>query len=99
MIEYYLFSVLSLFLQGSFGMFYPQYHLIISLLSLELMLLSISINFVVFSILIDDLAGQIYALFILAIAAAETAIGLAILVSFYRLRGGISIELISIIKS
>ena len=63
------------------------------------MLLAININFVVFSIVLDDLLGQIYAIAILAIAAAETSIGLALLVIYYRLRGGISIDLITLIKS
>jgi len=74
-------------------------HLIIILISLELMLLAININFVLFSVLLDDLLGQIYALALLALAAAETSIGLALLVIYYRLRGGISIDLITLIKS
>lgn len=80
-------------------MLLTQQHLIIILLSLELMLLSVNINFVIFSVLNDDMAGQIYAIMLLAIAAAETAIGLALLVVYYRLRGGISIDLISLLKS
>jgi len=63
------------------------------------MLLSININFVVYSVLLDDILGQIYAIMLLAIAAAETAIGLAILVIYYRLRGGISIDLMCLLKS
>jgi len=80
-------------------MFLSRKHLIIVLISLELMLLSININFVVYSILLDDILGQIYAIMLLAIAAAETAIGLAILVIYYRLRGGISIDLMCLLKS
>lgn len=80
-------------------MFLSRKHLIIILISLELMLLAVNINFIIFSVLLDDLLGQIYAILMLAIAAAETAIGLAILVIYYRLRGGISIDLVSLLKS
>ena len=61
-------------------------------MSVELMLLSINLNFVIFSIHLDDLLGQIFALFVLVIAAAESAIGLAILVVYYRVRGTIALE-------
>lgn len=90
---------LLLFLTGCFGMFLSRKHFIIILISLELMLLAININFVTFSIILDDMTGQVYAIAILAIAAAETSIGLALLVIYYRLRGGIAIDLISLIKS
>lgn len=89
----------TLFVIGCFGMFLSRKHLLIILISLELMLLSININLVLFSVLLDDLLGQIYALAILSVAAAETAIGLALLVIYYRLRGGISIDLVNLIKS
>jgi NADH-quinone oxidoreductase subunit K len=95
----FLFFALGLFIIGAFGMFLSRKHLIIILISLELMLLAVNINFIVFSVLLDDLLGQIYAILMLAIAAAETAIGLAILVIYYRLRGGISIDLVSLLKS
>jgi len=62
-------------------------------------LLSINMNFIVFSLFLDDLVGQLYALLILTVAAAETSIGLAIVVVYYRLRGGISIDLINLLKS
>lgn len=80
-------------------MFLERKNIIIILISLELILLSANINFVFFSILLDDLLGQIFALLILTVGAAETAIGLAILIIYYRLRGGISIDLISSLKS
>jgi NADH-quinone oxidoreductase subunit K len=67
-------------------------------LSIELIFLAINYNFVVFSIFLDDLLGQFYVLSILAISAAEAAIGLAILVIFFRLRGGISLDLINVLK-
>ena len=67
-------------------------------MSIELMLLAININFVVFSVYLDDITGQIFALFVLTIAAAESAIGLAILVVYYRIKGIISINFINSIK-
>ena len=67
-------------------------------MSIELMLLAININFVIFSVYLDDITGQVFALFILTIAAAESAIGLAILVVYYRIRGIISINFINSIK-
>lgn len=97
--ELFLLFSLILFIIGCFGMFLSRKHLIIVLISLELMLLSININFIVYSVLLDDILGQIYAIMLLAIAAAETAIGLAILVIYYRLRGGISIDLMCLLKS
>jgi len=87
-----------IFLIGSFGMFLSRKHVIIILISLELILLSVNINFIVFSIYLDDLLGQIYALMVLTVAAAESALGLAILIIYYRLRGGISIDLINLLK-
>jgi len=95
----YLFLSTSLFLIGTFGMFISRKHVIVILISLELVLLSSNINFVISSVFLDDILGQIYALLILTVAAAESALGLAILIVYYRLRGGISIDLISLLKS
>ena len=67
-------------------------------MSIEIMLLAINLNFIFFSIYIDDIMGQIFSLYILTVAAAESAIGLAILVVYYRLRGVISIDNISLLK-
>jgi NADH-quinone oxidoreductase subunit K len=67
-------------------------------LSLELIFLAVNFNFVVFSVFLDDLMGQYYVLAILVVAAAESSIGLSILVIFYRIRGGISIDLINLLK-
>ena len=67
-------------------------------MSIELMLLAINFNFIIFSIYLDDVVGQIFALFILTVAAAESSIGLAILVIYYRLKGVISINVINYIK-
>lgn len=80
-------------------MFFSRKHIIIILLSLELILLSVDINFCIFSVFLDDLLGQLFALLVVTVAAAESSIGLAILIIYYRLRGGISIDLISLLKS
>jgi NADH-quinone oxidoreductase subunit K len=94
------FLVLSiiLFLIGILGIFLIKKNIIIILMSIELMLLAININFIIFSIYINDITGQIFGLFILTVAAAESAIGLAILVIYYRIKGIISINFINSIK-
>lgn len=94
----YIYLSIILFVIGSMGMFLFRKNIINILISLELILLSINFNFIVFSCYLDDLLGQLYALFILTLAAAESSIGLAIIVIYYRLRGGISIDLISLLK-
>ena len=73
-------------------------NIIIMLMSIELMLLAVNFNFIIFSVFLDDVVGQIFAFFILTIAAAESAIGLAILVIYYRVRGTVSIEYINLLK-
>ncbi len=87
-----------LFLLGLWGIIAVRKNIIIILMSIELMLLSINLNFIVFSIFLDDIMGQFFALLILTVAAAEAAIGLAILIVYYRIRGIISIDFISSIK-
>ena len=77
---------------GVIGIFLNRKNIIIILMSIELILASVNINFVVFSSYLGDLVGQVFAMFILTVAAAEAAIGLAILVCFYRLRNSIFIE-------
>jgi NADH-quinone oxidoreductase subunit K len=69
------------------------------LMSIELMLLAVNFNFIIFSFFLDDIVGQIFALFVLTVAAAESAIGLAILVVYYRIRGTVSIEYINLLKN
>ena len=86
------------FLIGIWGIFLLKKNIIIILLSIELILLSINLNFIIFSNLLDDFSGQIFAVFILTVAAAESAIGLAILVVYYRIKGIISINYINSIK-
>lgn len=97
MLGYLLLSLL-IFIIGSLGMFLFRKHIINILISLELLLLSINMNFIMFSCFLDDFLGQIYALLVLTVAAAETSIGLAIIIVYYRLRGGISIDLINLLK-
>lgn len=87
-----------LFLIGIIGIFLIKKNIIIILMSIELMLLSINLNFILFSIYLEDITGQIFALFILTVAAAESAIGLAILVVYYRIKGLVSINFINSIK-
>ena len=91
-IEHFLIVSASLFVIGVFGIFLNRKNVIIILMSIELILASVNINFVVFSSYLGDLVGQVFAMFILTVAAAEAAIGLAILVCFYRLRHSIFIE-------
>lgn len=93
-----LFLAVILFALGMWGIFLTRKNIIIVLISIELMLLAVNLNFIVFSVLLDDIMGQVYALLILTVAAAESAIGLAILVAYYRLNGIIQIDLISAIK-
>ena len=90
----YLFVAMVLFLLGLSGIFLNRKNIIILLMSIELMLLSINFNFIIFSIFLDDILGQLFALLVLTVAAAESAIGLAILVIYYRVRGTIAIEFI-----
>ena len=94
----FLILLLLLFLIGIWGIFLLKKNIIIILMSIELILLSINLNFIIFSLLLDDISGQIFALFILTVAAAESAIGLAILVVYYRIKGIISINYINSIK-
>ena len=84
-----------LFTVGVFGIFLNRKNMIVILMSIELMLLAVNINFIAFSAELGDLAGQVFAMFILTVAAAEAAIGLAILVVFFRNKGSIAVEDIS----
>ena len=86
-LPHYLAVAAILFTIGVFGIFVNRKNIIIILMSIELILLSVNINFVAFSAYLNDMAGQIMAMFILTVAAAEAAIGLAILVTIYRNRG------------
>jgi NADH-quinone oxidoreductase subunit K len=87
-----------LFTIGVFGIFLNRKNVIIILMSIELMLLAVNINLVAFSAYLNDLVGQVFALFVLTVAAAEAAIGLAILVVYFRNRGSIAVEDINLMK-
>nr|YP_009237687.1 NADH dehydrogenase subunit 4L [Trachydiscus minutus]AML60696.1 NADH dehydrogenase subunit 4L [Trachydiscus minutus] len=90
--EQYLILSTILFFIGLFGIVLNRKNILVILMSIELMLLAINVNFIIFSNSIDDIIGQLFALLVLTVAAAESAIGLAILVIYYRLRGNIFIE-------
>ena len=89
---HYLTVAAILFTLGIFGIFLNRKNVIIILMSIELMLLAINLNLVAFSAHLGDLAGQVFAMFVLTVAAAEAAIGLAILVVYFRNRGSIEVE-------
>jgi NADH-quinone oxidoreductase subunit K len=95
---HYLTVAALLFALGIFGIFLNRKNVIVILMSVELMLLAVNINLVAFSASLGDLAGQIFVMFILTVAAAEAAIGLAIVVVYFRNRGSIEVEDISVMK-
>ena len=97
-LPHYLAVAAILFTIGVFGIFVNRKNIIIILMSIELILLSVNINFVAFSAYLNDMAGQIMAMFIRTVAAAEAAIGLAILVTFFRNRGDIAVDDASMMK-
>lgn len=97
-LEHYLILAAILFTIGAAGIFINRKNVITLLMSIELMLLAVNINFVAFSAFLHDLVGQIFTLFILTVAAAEAAIGLAILVVYYRNRGNIEVDDINLMK-
>ncbi|MCC2644458.1 MAG: nad4L [Burkholderiales bacterium] len=94
----YLYFIIILFILGISGTFLNRKNIIIMLMSIELMLLAVNLNFIIFSIYLDDEIGQLFALFILTVAAAESAIGLAILVVLYYVRGTIAVHFMNLIK-
>ncbi len=95
---HYLTVAAMLFTLGIFGIFLNRKNVIIILMSIELILLAVNINLVAFSTYLGDMVGQVFALFVMTVAAAEAAIGLAILVAFYRNRGTIDVEDVSTMK-
>ncbi|MGD1935860.1 MAG: NADH-quinone oxidoreductase subunit NuoK [Candidatus Phaeomarinobacter sp.] len=95
---HYLTVAALLFTLGIFGIFLNRKNIIIILMSVELMLLAVNINLVAFSTQLGDLVGQIFAMIILTVAAAEAAIGLAILVVYFRNRGSIAVEDVNLMK-
>jgi NADH-quinone oxidoreductase subunit K len=95
---HYLTVAAILFVTGIFGIFVNRKNVIVILMSIELMLLAVNINLVAFSAFLGDLVGQVFALLVLTVAAAEAAIGLAILVTFFRVRGSIHVDDVSIMR-
>ena len=97
-LEHYLILGAIIFTIGIIGIFLNRKNLIVILMCIELLLLAVNINLVSFSIFLNDLNGQIFTLFILTVAAAEAAIGLAIIVLYYRNSGSIRVEDINTLK-
>ena len=95
---HYLTLAAIIFTIGIIGIFLNRKNVIIILMSIELILLAVNINLVSFSIYLQDLVGQVFAMFILTVAAAEAAVGLAIIVIYYKNKGSINIEQISSLK-
>jgi NADH-quinone oxidoreductase subunit K len=98
-INYILNVVIILFLIGSLGLVLNRKNVLITIMSIELMLLSVNLNFIVFSLYLDDITGYVFVLFILTIAATESAIGLAILSIYYKLKQTIQMDKIKNVKS
>ena len=97
-LSHYLVVAALLFTIGVFGIFVNRKNIIVILMSIELILLAVNINLVAFSSFLNDIVGQIFALLVLTVAAAEAAIGLAVLVVFFRNRGSIAVEDINLMK-
>ncbi|MEL6359572.1 MAG: NADH-quinone oxidoreductase subunit NuoK [Pseudomonadota bacterium] len=96
---HYLSVAAALFAIGMAGIFLNRKNVIVILMSIELMLLSVNINFVAFSQFLGDLTGQVFAFMVLTVAAAEAAVGLAILVAYFRNRGDIAVEDANLMKN
>jgi len=97
-LSHYLSVAAVLFTLGIFGIFLNRKNVIIILMSVELILLAVNINLVAFSVFLQDLTGQVFAMLVLTVAAAEAAIGLAIIVVYFRNRGTIAVEDINLMK-
>ena len=95
---HYLTVAAILFSLGIFGILLNRKNVIAILMSIELMLLAVNINLVAFSSFLGDLTGQVFAMFVLTVAAAETAIGLAIMIAFFRNRGSIEVEDVNVMR-
>lgn len=97
-INYILNTIIFLFLIGALGLVLNRKSILITIMSIELMLLAVNLNFIIFSIYLDDVLGQLFVLFILTVAATESCIGLAILSVYYKVKNTILIEKIKITK-
>ena len=97
-LQHYLVVSAILFTMGVLGIFINRKNIIIILMAIELILLAVNLNLVAFSAALGDLAGQVLTMFVLTVAAAEAAIGLAILVIYFRNRGSIEVEDVTLMK-
>jgi NADH-quinone oxidoreductase subunit K len=97
-LAHYLAVAAILFTIGVLGIFVNRKNVIVILMSIELILLAVNINLIAFSVFLHQVTGQIFALFVLTVAAAEAAVGLAILVTFFRNRGGIAVDTANVMK-
>jgi NADH-quinone oxidoreductase subunit K len=97
-LAHYLTVAAALFTIGVFGIFVNRKNVIVILMSIELILLAVNINLVAFSSFLGDMMGQVFAMFVLTVAAAEAAVGLAILVVYFRNRGNIAVEDLNLMK-
>ena len=93
-----IFIPFTIFLIGLIGIFLNRKNILLIIICVELVLLAINFTFLLSSFALDDVLGQIFAIFVLVVAAAESSIGLAILVTYYRVRGSIAIENVSLLK-
>lgn len=98
MLQLVIFSTI-LFIIGIIGLYLTKKHAIMLLISIELLILAVNINFIISSIYLDDIQGIIYSLISLTSAASESAIGLALLIIYYKIKGSISLDLISYLKA
>lgn len=98
MFIYQLSTNFFLFILSLFGIVFNRKNILILLMCIELILLSLNLNFITFSVYLDDMYGQIFSLFILTIAAAESAIGLAIIIAYYRVRGSIAMHQTALLR-
>lgn len=95
-LNYFLKITILLFSIGLLGLVLNRKNILVAIMSIELLLLSVNLNFTVFSVYLDDAVGQLFVLFVLTIAATESAIGLAILTAFYKLRNSIELKVVRI---
>lgn len=91
-IGYIIFIIFSIFFIGVLGLVLNRKNILIIIMAIEIILLSVNLNFIVFSIYLDDIVGQIFVIFILTVAATESAIGLSILSQYYKLKGSIKFD-------
>jgi len=96
-LSFFLFFTMSLFFVGFFGIAFNRRSVLLVLLCIEIMLLSVNLNFIFYATFLDDFFGQLFALYILTVAAAESAIGLALLVVYYRVQGSLSINAVNLL--